>query len=165
MKAGPKTIGWFWVAGQALFLGIWIISLPKPSHWWQTVRSGWMIFAATLLLMSAGLVLALLSTLHLGRHLTPTPEPRRSGTLVTNGVYRHARHPMYGSLLLLIWGATLPVATIPTLLSAIVATAFFTVKSAYEEQRLADRYPGYAAYRQTTHRFFPFPFHHNKRRA
>ena len=36
----------------------------------------------------------------LGVNLTPLPKPRNSSSLVTGGIYRYCRHPMYGGLLM-----------------------------------------------------------------
>lgn len=105
------------------------------------------------ILLWLGAVGVYLSIRHLGRSLSPYPEPRRRGELVDRGVYGLARHPMYGSALLLLAGLALL-----TSLWALVAVAALAVlwwfKAAEEERRLERRYPGYAEYRQRVRRRF-----------
>jgi protein-S-isoprenylcysteine O-methyltransferase Ste14 len=45
-----------------------------------------------------------------------------------------------------------------TLAVGAVTVAFFNAKAAWEEKRLAERYPGYAAYAARTPRFIPRPW-------
>jgi protein-S-isoprenylcysteine O-methyltransferase Ste14 len=78
--------------------------------------------------------------------------------LVTVGVYRYLRHPMYASLLALAWCAYLkePLATASILL--VVGTSGFLIATAIaeENENLARFGAEYAAYRKRTHRFIPF---------
>jgi protein-S-isoprenylcysteine O-methyltransferase Ste14 len=92
---------------------------------------------------------------HLGRSLSPYPEPRRRGELVERGLYAVVRHPMYGSMLLLLAGIALLVSVWALAVVAALAVLWW-FKAAEEERRLARRYPGYAAYcARVRRRFFP----------
>lgn len=53
--------------------------------------------------------------------------------LVTTGIYRYIRHPIYSSLLLLAWGAFLKQPSIVTLWLVVPATAFLTLTARMEE--------------------------------
>jgi protein-S-isoprenylcysteine O-methyltransferase Ste14 len=106
-------------------------------------------------LAAAGAVLAGWAGRAMGRSLTPFPRPRSDGGLVEHGPYRYARHPMYGGALLVFCGFALA-----TSLAALVPTAalgaLWLFKSREEERRLAERFPGYAAYRSRVRgRFLP----------
>ena len=84
------------------------------------------------------------------------PEPRAGGRLVEHGVYRWVRHPMYLSVLL---AAAAAVAVAPGPASGAAAAALAAVlglKSSLEERWMAERHPGYAAYRRRTRRFVPW---------
>jgi protein-S-isoprenylcysteine O-methyltransferase Ste14 len=76
-------------------------------------------------------------------------------TLRTNGVYRFARHPIYGGSLLLALGFALltsPVALLPAVLLGIL----FELKSRHEESFLMMRFPAYDSYRRRVRwRFIP----------
>ena len=80
--------------------------------------------------------------------------------LVTIGAYRFIRHPLYASLLALVWCAYLKN---PSLISRIVlalsATGFLIATSAAEEKENLARFgAAYTAYMQRTRRFVPFLF-------
>jgi len=112
--------------------------------------------ALGVVLVLVGMLLAGAAVARLGRNLTPFPRPRAGGELVTQGVYRHVRHPIYGGVLLLACGWALvrlsPVAAVAVLL----LWWLFERKSRYEERVLVVAYPGYAAYAARTRRFVPF---------
>lgn len=104
-----------------------------------------------------GVVLVAAASLRLGRALTATPVPTQAGELVTHGLYRYMRHPIYSGVLLAVAGLTLRSGSVVTLVVAVATVVFFVVKSTWEERRLAERYEGYAAYAATTPRFVPRP--------
>jgi protein-S-isoprenylcysteine O-methyltransferase Ste14 len=81
-------------------------------------------------------------------------------TLVTVGAYRYIRHPMYASLLALVWCAYLknPFA-ISGVVLAVSASGFLVATSVAEEGENLGRFgPDYAAYIKRTRRFVPFLF-------
>jgi protein-S-isoprenylcysteine O-methyltransferase Ste14 len=92
------------------------------------------------------------------RHLRIHPDPHPEGRLVTWGPYRFIRHPMYACTLLIAasWVASSPT---PTRLGVLaVLAADLVLKLRHEEVLLLARYPGYAAYRERTHRLVPFVY-------
>lgn len=107
---------------------------------WLAVTGGWM---------------ALRGTVDLGRSFTPLPRPRDGATLVRTGIYARVRHPIYGGIVIGSFGWGLLWASPPGLVLAVVAWAFFTVKSMREEAWLVERFPDYAGYRRVTGRFLP----------
>jgi protein-S-isoprenylcysteine O-methyltransferase Ste14 len=80
--------------------------------------------------------------------------------LVTVGAYRFIRHPLYASLLALVWCAYLKNPwTISSILLALSATGFFVATAFVEErENLAHFGVAYATYMQQTRRFVPFVF-------
>ena len=98
----------------------------------------------------------------------PTPTAARSTnlpfenttTLVTVGAYRFIRHPLYASLLALVWCAYLknPFA-ITAIMLALGASGFLIATSVAEErENLVSFGAAYAAYMKRTRRFVPFLF-------
>ncbi len=78
-------------------------------------------------------------------------------SLVTTGVYRYIRHPMYSSLLFLAWGALLKSVSISTLVLAGVATLAMVTTAKAEEAEKVDRFgQEYQDYMKRTRRFVPF---------
>ncbi|MGD2070631.1 MAG: isoprenylcysteine carboxylmethyltransferase family protein [Gemmatimonadota bacterium] len=80
-----------------------------------------------------------------------------TGRLVTTGIYRYIRHPMYASLLFLAWGAVLKSVAGPALLLGAAATlALFATAKAEEAENLARFGQEYRDYMARTRRFVPF---------
>jgi protein-S-isoprenylcysteine O-methyltransferase Ste14 len=77
--------------------------------------------------------------------------------LVTTGVFRYIRHPLYCSLLLLAWGAFFKDPSLPGGGLALGATAFLLATAKVEEAENL-RYFGeeYRAYMEKTKNFIPF---------
>ncbi len=81
-------------------------------------------------------------------------------TLVTVGLYGFIRHPMYASLLALVWCAQLknPFTT-SSIVLAVSSSGFLIAASVAEERENLLRFgAAYAAYTERTRRFVPFVF-------
>src|SRR6056297_678733 len=78
------------------------------------------------------------------------PTPRRDGVLVTHGIYRWLRHPMYTAVLLTLAAVALYRPGPWVLAVAGVNIVFYLTKSRYEEGLLRAHYPGYEDYRRRT---------------
>lgn len=77
--------------------------------------------------------------------LSPLFRPERRGTLVTGGLYRWVRHPLYTCGLLVLWAQ--PVLSWNGLATALGLTAYILVGIRFEERRLLDEFgAAYAAY-------------------
>ncbi len=83
----------------------------------------------------------------------------RTTALVTSGIYRYIRHPMYSSLLLLAWGVFLKAPSWWGTALAALATAAL-IATALTEEREDVRFfgPAYRQYRKRTRMFIPYLF-------
>ena len=83
----------------------------------------------------------------------------KTTALVTNGIYRFIRHPMYAALLGLAWGMSLRAISLPGLILALIAT-WFLLRTAKAEEGECIAYFGqtYIDYMQRTRRFIPWLF-------
>ncbi len=81
----------------------------------------------------------------------------KTSVLVTHGIYRYIRHPLYGSLLFLAWGAFLKDITVISICLTAIATVFLTATAKADETECI-RYFGqsYAAYMERSKMFVPF---------
>lgn len=81
----------------------------------------------------------------------------KTSALVTSGIYRYIRHPMYGSLLFLTWGAFLKEVTWPSVFLMAVAT-WFLVATAKADEGECIQYFGssYEEYMRRTKMFIPW---------
>jgi protein-S-isoprenylcysteine O-methyltransferase Ste14 len=83
----------------------------------------------------------------------------KTTSLVTGGIYRYIRHPLYSSLLFLAWGIFFKALTWPGLLLASAATLFLIATARADEAECIRFFgPTYRAYMKRTRRFVPFLF-------
>ena len=103
---------------------------------------GMLAFAAALAVMPA-------------RTFTVLPEPRSGGQLVTRGIYRLIRHPMYLGVLLCGLAACLAYGSAAKWSLLVLLAGVLTIKIRREERLLLARFAGYAAYRRRTRAIIP----------
>jgi len=96
----------------------------------------------------AGLALVAAGARSMGKNLTPATTLRAGSELVTSGIYRHVRHPIYLGVIFVLWGFGWMFSTwLAGLLIAGISLGYFDRKAAVEERNLAARFPEYPAYR------------------
>lgn len=112
---------------------------------------------AGVLLYTAGLATAILGRVQLGDNWLDieTAGVLRDQMVVSSGLYRYIRHPIYAGDLLLLAGLEVALNSWLALCVAALAAAVFR-KAAGEERMLAAKLPGYAEYCRRTKRFVPF---------
>jgi protein-S-isoprenylcysteine O-methyltransferase Ste14 len=104
-----------------------------------------------------GLGTAITSRLQLGKNWVDLEDSQvlPAQCLITTGIYRYVRHPIYAGDVLLLVG--LELALNSWLVLAVLAPTLVVVRQAgAEEAVLAQAFPGYEAYRAGTKRFIPF---------
>ncbi|HLO15855.1 MAG TPA: isoprenylcysteine carboxylmethyltransferase family protein [Anaerolineales bacterium] len=159
----PRSHGFYrffaWEAILALFLINVKYWFYKPFAWNQIIA--WPL-----------LILCLIP-LVFGVHTLRTrgkPAKRREGdsallsfekttTLVTSGIYRYIRHPLYSSLFLLAWGIFFKSPSLLGTVLAVTAT-FFLVATAKADETECTHFFGvpYQEYMQKTKMFVPYIF-------
>ena len=83
----------------------------------------------------------------------------KTSSLVTTGVFRYIRHPMYAALLTLAWGAYLKDVSLASSLLVAGASVCLLLTALRDEAECLNYFgPAYRAYMQTTKRFVPFLF-------
>lgn len=124
----------------------------KLGHLWVVVLGGSDI--AWALIMGASLFLMLAGYLLLSRGWRQVHASRE--TLVTDGLYRYARHPQYTGLFLLITGFLVQWPTLITVLMAPLLIYAYVRLAHREEAAMIQRFgEGYIQYAQRTPAFFP----------
>jgi protein-S-isoprenylcysteine O-methyltransferase Ste14 len=144
-----------WVWGQlALFLliGLWAPLLPRHVNLGSVdfilnrVDPGW-IRGLGIGLLLLGVAVSTWGISSLGHSLTPGTEPLPDAELVTDGAYRHVRHPIYTGLVLALAGYTLVWSNWTlALLFGFVTLQYFQAKASVEEAWLVERFPAYRSY-------------------
>jgi len=79
--------------------------------------------------------------------------------LVTGGIYKYIRHPLYSSLLLLTWGIFFKSLSLAGIVLATVATFFLIFTAKADEAECVEFFgSAYSDYMKTTKMFIPFIF-------
>ncbi len=147
------------------FEGILFLVLHNYPFWfdrWYAPKQivSWLLLSASILFVVQGLYM--LRTVGGAKAREDAPENfafENTVNLVTGGIYRYIRHPMYSSLMLLAWGAFLKHFSLLGLAVVAATTVFLVVAGYIEEQENLEFFgPVYLEYRKTTKMFLPFLF-------
>ena len=156
----PTSHGFSRFFGFEAILALIVLNAP---HWFRHAFGVQQVLSWLLLIVS--IVLVVWGVILLRRFGQPRPtsedspvfEWENTESLVTTGVYRYIRHPMYSALLFLAWGALLKSVTISTLVLAGVATLALAATAKAEEAENVTRFgQEYRDYMKRTRRFVPF---------
>ena len=134
-----------------VFLQFFIISL----HFFQwefipqkqiiPVSSFSYLFGFLIIIISC--IILLVAIKDLGRNLSPFPRPINNSNLVTTGIYRFTRHPMYYSLIFISFGIFITKLSIYYLFLSISLGLIIKFKIDLEEQYLNNKFNNYLVYK------------------
>ncbi len=92
----------------------------------------------------------------IGKNITDTVTTRTKHDLVTTGIYKHIRHPLYTAGFLLFAGLGLLASNWLMLILTLIVVAALVIRTGKEEKKLIDRFGNdYIIYSKNTGRFFP----------
>ena len=141
------------------FALILILMRSLPDRNLYVVQAPWLyVILAAQGLAALGLLVAIIQTdaLALAGLRQAGGEAERS-VLVTGGLYRYVRHPIYLFSLLVVW--LIPVMTLNTLVVLLTLSVYVFVGAYFEERKLlADYGSAYADYRSHTPMLVPLRF-------
>ena len=103
-------------------------------------------FLGFLIIITAFTIL-LVAIKDLGRNLSPFPRPINNSNLVTKGIYRFTRHPMYYSLIFISFAFFITKLSIYYLFLSISLVLIIKFKIALEEQYLNNKFKNYLLYK------------------
>ena len=108
--------------------------------------SSFSYFVGVLIIIIAFIIL-LIAIKDLGRNLSPFPRPIKNSNLVTTGIYRFTRHPMYYSLIFISLGVFITKLSIYYLFLLMSLGLIIKFKIALEEQYLNNKFKNYFLYK------------------
>jgi len=156
----PKSHGFSRFFAFEAILALVVLNAPRwfadPFSARQIVS--WLFLSVSLVFVVWGLVLLRSrGGFDPAAEASPAFEWENTDRLVTSGIYRYIRHPMYSSLLFLAWGAFLKSATATTLvLAGLASVALAATAKAEEAENLIRFGREYQNYMMRTRRFVPF---------
>ena len=134
-----------------VFLQFFIISLHFFK--WEFIPQKQIIQVSTLsylvgfLIIIIAFIILLVAIKDLGRNLSPFPRPIKNSNLVTKGIYRFTRHPMYYSLISISIGVFIIKLSIYYLFLTISLVLIIKFKIALEEKYLINKFKNYLYYK------------------
>ena len=134
-----------------VFLQFLIISLHFFQ--WEFIPRKQIIQVSTLsyligfLIIIIAFIILLIAIKDLGRNLSPFPRPINNSNLVTIGIYRFTRHPMYYSLIFISFGVFIIKLSIYYLFLLTFLSLIIKFKITLEEQYLKNKFKNYLHYK------------------
>ncbi len=134
-----------------VFLQFFIISLHFFQ--WEFIPQKQIIQVSTLsylvgfLIIIIAFIILLVAIKDLGSNLSPFPRPINNSNLVTKGIYRFTRHPMYYSLIFISFGVFITKLSMYYLFLSISLGLIIKFKIALEEQYLNNKFKNYILYK------------------
>ena len=134
-----------------IFLQFFIISLhffqwefiPQK----QIIQVGPFSYLMGFLIIIIAFIILLFAIKDLGRNLSPFPRPINNSNLVTTGIYRFTRHPMYYSLIFISFGVFITKLSIYYLFLSVSLGLIIKLKIALEEKYLKNKFKNYLLYK------------------
>ena len=158
----PRSHGFYRFFAWEMILALAFLNLDV---WFREPFSWHQLISWPLLIISALLVIAAVRLLKQTgkpddtRDDVPMVAFEKTTTLVSTGVYRYIRHPLYSSLLFLAWGIFFKTPSWLGGLLAVAATMFLVATARVEEAEDMRFFgQGYREYMQRTRMFIPFLF-------
>jgi protein-S-isoprenylcysteine O-methyltransferase Ste14 len=143
---------------------LWLLA-SNYSYWFISPFSLWQILSWIFLFISVVLVVAGVVSLKKsgkpdkGRTDNSLYQFEKTSQLVTSGIFRYIRHPLYSSLLFLTWGIYFKQPSPILTMIAILSSALLIVTSVRDEiECIAFFGDIYSEYKSRTKRFIPYIF-------
>lgn len=102
-----------------------------------------------------GIGISVIALLQMNIHLSPFPSPKANSKLITNGVFKFSRHPIYTGILVFMFSFSFWLGDGYKLCISLALLALFYYKTTYEESLLENTFEDYTTYKSKTGRFFP----------
>ena len=113
----------------------------------QIIQVNNISFFLGILIIIIASIFILIAIKDLGLNLSPLPRPKAKSNLVTTGIYRFMRHPMYYSLIFISFGVFLTKLSIYYLYLTITLALLIKFKIILEEQYLKNKFKNYFLYK------------------
>ncbi len=156
----PGSHGFYRFFAWEFMLTMFVMDLGA---WFDDVHSlhqliaGWLFFTSLVLVLSGVLMLQVSGKPDANRNDVPMFPFEKTTTLVTHGIYRYIRHPIYASLFFLCWGFFSKHPSLLGALCGLAATTLLLATARVEEDENI-RYFGdqYREYMKRSKMFVPF---------
>jgi protein-S-isoprenylcysteine O-methyltransferase Ste14 len=157
-----RSHGFYRFFAWEILLGMFLVNVEtwfkNPVSWYQLIS--WVLLVISLILVMLGLrLLRQTGRPDTGRNDASLLGLEKTSKLVTIGLYRYIRHPLYSSLLFLGWGMFFKSPSWLDAGLAVLCTFFLAATARVEEQENVEYFGDeYVEYMKHTTMFIPFLF-------
>ncbi|MFM7191914.1 MAG: methyltransferase family protein [Microcystaceae cyanobacterium] len=150
--------GEYWVLGQFLLLIIFVLLPVYPGMVADSLSPIAQYCRWGLIALAGGLAVVFFvgGKLALGGNLTPLPHPKEDGSLVTTGIYRWVRHPLYSGVIFAAIAYSAWQWSLTKGLTWVFFFFFFHFKANQEEAWLKQKFSEYATYQTQVKKLIPW---------
>ena len=131
---------------QFLIISLHFIKL-EFLHKLEIIKGNFIFSFLGLIIIIIASIIMLLAIKDLGSNLSPFPRPIANGNLITSGIYRFIRHPMYYSLILISLGVFIINLSFYYLCLTFTLTLVIKFKIILEEKYLNKKFKNYLIYK------------------
>lgn len=146
-----KLPDYIFVALQFL---LFLLFLRPPIQFQSVEPAAWRYIGVFFIV--TGIAAITIAILQLNTKLSAFPTPVKSATLITTGIFKYVRHPIYSGIFLLTLGYAIMQRDLEKFIISVLLLILFEVKSNYEEKKLTEKFPEYKKYKTVSSKFFPF---------
>lgn len=112
---------------------------------------------AGILIESAGIFIGILAIFNMGiGNFNISPKNKENGQLITQGIYKVVRHPMYIAQLLALLPLIIDYYDFTRLAAFLILFITLLLKINFEETHLVSHFTGYSEYQKKTKKIIPF---------
>jgi protein-S-isoprenylcysteine O-methyltransferase Ste14 len=161
VKPIDKTTGWQGIKVLVL-AGLLFIINPiglvrvNPTAF-RIIPSLLFVNLAVVILAAAGLIVAIMARRTLAGNWSRGVVIKEGHELISTGLYRCVRHPIYSGVLLMVLGTALSFGTLSACIGFLIIVFAFVLKLRAEEMILTDHFSDeYLAYKRRTNALVPF---------
>ncbi len=144
------------VALLKLVFFVWLLVLPLDKRYgWSPTFPLWLKVLGGIGLLTA--VVLLTTTFFTNAFLSPLVRMQEKQQVISVGVYRIVRHPMYLGLFLMFLSAAILCGSVWGVVISLTSLAILVIRIKGEEEMLVHELDGYEAYQnRTTYKLIPF---------
>ena len=159
----PRSHGFYRFFACEFIVVLFLLNIEvwfdAPLSWYQLIS--WFLLIVSIVPLVFG-IRSLVTQGKPVKHRDAEPQLlafEKTSSLVSTGIYRYVRHPLYSSLLFLTWGVFFKAPAWPGGLLALAATLFLVATARADEVECLHFFgPSYQAYMKQTKMFVPFVF-------
>ncbi len=152
-KRRVSSFGYFYIWLYVSTLAVFVASLAGYDLFSKYVNEASLYIGTSI--SGLGTALFVAAKMKIGSHFSPCQDAYIPKDIVTDGLYRYIRHPIYSAFLLFFAGVIIVTMNPIVMLNLAILSYYYQRSAKLEEQELCEHFQSYSSYMSSTGRFFP----------